>query len=163
MRIRDEEGGDREAVAALVVSAFAGRPYASGTEARIHAALHDAGAATVALVAEDTGRVVGQVIVSPVTLDGGPSGWHGLGPVAVLPERQGQGIGSGLIVEALTRLRGLGSGGCVLLGDGGYYGRFGFRPPRGLHAPGLPAEHLFVLPFGDEPTGAVGYHPAFGI
>ena len=160
VRVRDEQGADRPAVALLIASAFAGRSYASGTEDLIHAALHDAG--SVSLVAEERGRIVGQAIFSPVTIDGHASDWHGLGPVAVAPDRQGHGIGTALVADGLGRLRSLGSGGCIVLGNGGYYRRFGFRSPAGLHAPGLPPEHFFVLPFGEEPTGAVSYHPAFG-
>jgi putative acetyltransferase len=48
-----------------------------------------------------------------------------------------------------------------VLGDGTFYRRFGFRPPVGLRAPGLPAEFLFVRPFAPEPAGALAYHPAF--
>jgi putative acetyltransferase len=148
-------------VAALVASAFRDRPYASGWEYRIPAALHEAGVATAALVAELEGRIVGQAVFSPVTLDGAASNWHALGPVAVTPERQREGIGGRLIVDGLARLHLLGSGGCVVLGDGGYYRRFGFRPPRGLSAIGLPPEFFFVLPFGPEPEGAVIFHSAF--
>ena len=50
----------------------------------------------------------------------------------------------------------------MVLGDTGYYGRFGFRHDPLLTAPGLPAEHFMVLPFGEDvPNGAVAYHPAF--
>jgi putative acetyltransferase len=159
--LREEAEGDRAAVVALIDDAFAGRPYASGTEALLPAALHEAGAATVALVAEDEGRILGQALFSPVTIDGRPSSWHGLGPVAVAPHRQRQGIGSALILEGLARLKALGSEGCVVEGDGAYYGRFGLRRPERLQAPGLPAEFVFVLPFAEEPQGAVGFHPAF--
>jgi putative acetyltransferase len=106
--IREEKGGDREAVTALIASAFHGRPYASGTEARIHAALHEAGAATLALVAEEEGCIVGQVVFSPLTLDGDAWDWHGLGPVGVAPDRQGQGIGGGSSVRALRSCGGSG-------------------------------------------------------
>ena len=160
--LRDEQAADRPDVAALIDGAFAGRPYASGTEARIHAALHEASAATLALVAEEDGRIVGQALFSLVTIDSRASAWHGLGPVAVAPDRQRQGIGQTLIREGLTRLRTIGAQGCVVLGDGRYYGRFGYRSPAALHAAGLPAEHVFVLPFGREPRGSVAFHPAFG-
>jgi putative acetyltransferase len=43
--------------------------------------------------------------------------WYGLGPVSVLPESQGLGIGAELIREGLERLRDSGARGCVVLGD----------------------------------------------
>lgn len=57
-------------------------------------------------------------------------------PLAVAPEHQSKGAGSGLIRDGLDRLR---SDGCDLvfvLGDPGYYGQFGFAAcPDGLDAP----------------------------
>jgi len=166
MRIRDEMPADAPAVEAVVRDAFAGVPYSDGSEPRIVDALRRAGASTLALVAvEGEGEseaVVGHVVFSPVTIDGRPSGWHGLGPLAVRPDRQRAGIGGALVTEGLVRLRALGSRGCVVLGDAGYYRRFGFRRDPRLTAPGLPAEHFMVLPFGEEvPDGAVAYHPGF--
>ena len=166
MQIRDEMPADAPAVEAVVRAAFAGMPYSDGSETRIVDALRRAGASAVTLVAvEGAGAgeaVVGHIMFSPVTIDGRSCGWHGLGPLAVRPDREHRGIGSTLVTEGLTRLRGLGSGGCVVLGDTGYYGRFGFRHDQRLTAPGLPAEHFMVLPFAEDvPSGAVAYHPGF--
>ncbi len=49
-----------------------------------------------------------------------------LGPVAVHPTRQGEGLGALLIVETLARARDMGWGRIVLVGDEPYYRRFGF-------------------------------------
>lgn len=162
--IRDETIADATAVDALIRAAFAGMPYSDGSEPRVMAALRDAGAAVVALVADESGAVVAQAAFSAVTVDGRQSGWHGLGPVSVRPDRQRRGLGSALVRSGLDRLRALGSTGCVVLGDTGYYARFGFRRDSRMTAPGLPAEHFMVLPFGDAaPAGAVAYHPAFTV
>lgn len=164
MLIRNEVAGDVAAVDALIAAAFAGKPYSDGSEAAVMAALRAAGAAVIALVAEQAGAVVGQVAFSPVTVDGRPSAWHCLGPVAVRPDVQRAGIGSTLIGAGLRRLEGIGSAGCVLLGDPAYYRRFGFRTGTGLTAPGYPPEYFMVLPFlAGTPAGAVGFHPAFGV
>lgn len=163
MRIRSETSADVAAVHAVIATAFQGKPYSDGSEPAVMEALRAAGAAVVALVAEEAGEVVGQVAFSPVTIDGRASAWHCLGPIAVRPDRQGAGIGNALIVSGLERLRELGSAGCVLLGDPGYYRRFGFRAGTGLRAPGYPAEYFMALPFGpDAPAGIVAFHPAFG-
>jgi len=53
-----------------------------------------------------------------------------LGPIAVLPERQGSGIGAALMAETLLRARELGFRGVFLYGNPGYYARFGFVDAR---------------------------------
>ena len=50
-----------------------------------------------------------------------------LGPVAVHPTRQGEGLGAFLIYESLAEARRLGWARVLLVGDAPYYGRFGFR------------------------------------
>jgi predicted acetyltransferase len=50
----------------------------------------------------------------------------GLAPVAVLPERQRQGVGSALVRAGLEQCRQLGA--VVVLGHHAYYPRFGFSP-----------------------------------
>jgi putative acetyltransferase len=82
----------------------------------------------------------------------------------VVPELQRQGIGKALIEAGLGRLRALGARGCILVGDPGYYGRFGFRNYAHLRYPGAPAEDLMALPFGDTvPRGEVHFHEAFEV
>jgi predicted N-acetyltransferase YhbS len=49
-----------------------------------------------------------------------------LGPVAVHPTRQGEGLGGLLILESLAEARRLGWERVLLVGDAPYYGRFGF-------------------------------------
>ena len=161
MIIRDERAADFAAVGALIDAAFAPMDFASGTEAAIVVALREAGAVTVGLVAEEAGEIVGQATFSPVTVDGVASGWHALGPIAVAPGRQGQGIGGALIEAGLRRLRAMGSAGCVLTGSA-YYRRYGFANSTRMWVEGYPPEDFLVLAFGDEAEGAVAFHPAFG-
>ena len=49
-----------------------------------------------------------------------------LGPVAVHPTRQGEGLGALLITESLERAAALGWSRVILVGDAPYYRRFGF-------------------------------------
>ena len=49
-----------------------------------------------------------------------------LGPIAVHPTRQGEGLGGMLINESLGEARRLGWERVLLVGDAPYYGRFGF-------------------------------------
>ena len=166
MPIRTEQPGDIDAIRALTTEAFATAPHSSGTEAAIVDGLRAARALTLSLVAvagDGTGAaLLGHVAFSPVMIDGADRGWFGLGPVSVRPGRQRGGIGSALIREGLRRLRASGAGGCVLLGDPAYYGRFGFAADPALVLEGVPPEYFMRLAFGAElPAGTARYHAAF--
>lgn len=163
MQIRSERPGDAGAIHALTRAAFAEAPHSSHTEQYIVDALRAAGALAVSLVAEDADGIVGHVAVSPVQLSDGSPGWYGLGPISVAPGRQGQGIGGALMRAAVEVLRARGANGCVLLGDPGYYGRFGFQAEPRLRLAGVPAEYFQALLLqGDRPDAEVEYHAGFG-
>ncbi|RIK87761.1 MAG: GNAT family N-acetyltransferase [Hyphomicrobiales bacterium] len=166
MQIRNETATDKAAIRRITEAAFAGAGHASGTESAIVDALREAGTLTLSLVAEDGGEVVGHVAFSPVAIgEGAPEslgGWFGLGPVSVRPDRQRKGIGAALIREGLSRLRGQGAGGCVVMGDPDYYLRFGFGHDPDLRFEGVPPEYFMRLVLkGRGPAGAVTYQPAF--
>lgn len=162
LTIRPETPADIAAIEAVTVAAFRDATHTSHTEQFIVNALRRAGQLAVSLVAEADGRIVGHVAVSPVTISDGATGWFGLGPISVLPEHQGRGIGSRLMREALRTLQESGAAGCVLLGEPGYYGRFGFRAEPDLVLPDVPPEYFQALAFrGPLPRGTVQYHEAF--
>jgi putative acetyltransferase len=162
MIIRHEMASDIEAISAVTQAAFANHPISHQTEHFIVKALRAAGALTISLVAEMDGNVVGHIAFSPVTISDSSPEWYGLGPISVAPARQRQGIGTALMLEGLTRLKALGADGCVLVGDPGYYKRFGFRSYPELSHEGVPPENLLVLPFGEhKPRGFVVFHPGF--
>jgi putative acetyltransferase len=162
MIIRDESPQDIRVIRELVAEAFEQAAHSSGTEAAIVDGLREAGALTLSLVAVEGERVLGHVAFSPVTIDGRERGWFGLGPLAVQPQAQGQGMGQALVRAGLARLRGSAAGGCVLLGAPGYYGRFGFAACPRLWLADVPAEYFLALSFaGEPPAGEVRYHPAF--
>ena len=160
--IRAETPEDSAAIEILTASAFLNAAHSSHTEQFIVNALRRAGRLSVSLVAQDGAAIVGHVAVSPVAISSGAAGWYGLGPISVLPGRQREGIGSGLMRAALTELRRLGAAGCVLLGDPAYYRRFGFAARPELVLPGVPPEYFQALSFdGSWPEGSVRYHEAF--
>jgi putative acetyltransferase len=163
MMIRPETPDDFEAIRQVTVAAFAGKPYSDQTEHLIVDALRAAEAMSLSLVAKMDGKVVGHVAFSVVTINRENKGWHGLGPVSVLPELQKQGIGSQLIREGLSRIREMGAKGCVLEGSPAYYQRFGFKAYPGLYYEGTPSPEFFMaLPFYPEvPEGKVEFHPSF--
>lgn len=169
--LREESPNDIAAIETVVAKAFLDAPHTDHTEQFIVNGLRKAGVLTISLVAESTaeqgGEIIGHMAISPVTISArigadNTERWYGLGPIAVLPEQQGLGIGSKLMVGALDRLRRSGASGCVLLGDPHYYQRFGFKPVPSLVLPDVPPEYFQALSFGDSfPRGTVTYHEAF--
>ena len=160
--IRPETPRDIDAIEEVTIAAFRDLAVSNQTEQYIVAALRAAGALTVSLVAERNRRVVGHVAFSPVALSDGTANWYGLSPVSVWPECQRQGIGTALVREGLSALKGLGAGGCCLVGDPNYYKRFGFRNVPGLTLEGVPPEVFQALCLaGPLPRGAVTFHDAF--
>jgi predicted N-acetyltransferase YhbS len=71
-----------------------------------------------------------------------------LGPVAVHPTHQGEGIGAALIGEGLARAAADGWARVLLVGDLSYYGRFGFRRLAGITMP-PPTDPGRILGWGD--------------
>jgi predicted N-acetyltransferase YhbS len=88
----------------------------------------------LSLVASDEAGIVGGAIrYWPVRI-----GAHEallLGPVAVHPTRQGEGLGGALVRDSLARAEALGWTRVLLVGDAPYYGKFGFRELTDVHMP----------------------------
>ncbi len=162
MIVRPEREGDWDAIRSVTAAAFDGRPYSDGSEPEIVERLRDAGALSASFVAEDGGRIIGHIALSPVGVESGAQGWFGLGPISVLPARQGQGIGSILVQTGLGWLREMGASGCVLAGDPAFYERFGFRADPALMLQDCAPQYFLALPLSSAPaSGMVRYHPAF--
>lgn len=161
--IRPERAGDEAAISRIVAEAFAEAEHSNGTEAQIVEQLRASGSLSLSLVAERDGGVVGHIAFSPVAISDGSAGWFGLGPIAVTPDCQRAGIGAALIEQGLDQLRKMGAAGCVVLGEPGYYGRFGFRHEPALTYPGPRPEYFQCMVLGGAPAaGEVRYAPAFG-
>lgn len=179
MTIRTETTADHNAIETLTYRAFENHPHhapgAKPTEHLIINKLRDAGVLTVSLVAEDDTGIIGHIALSPVAINGVTTNWYGLGPVAVTPERQGEGIGRQLIEASLTAIKSQHAAGVVLLGEPEYYGRFGFETHANLTLEGVPPEYFMIQSLCDDndtttdkatadkaiPVGEVTYHVAF--
>ncbi len=81
----------------------------------------------MSLVGEIAGSVVGHVIFTDCGINENTSGVSLLAPLAVTPSRHGQGIGSALVRTGIETLGKRGLSRVFVLGDPGYYGRFGFE------------------------------------
>lgn len=162
MIIREENEADILAIADVTRAAFTNHPISQNTEEFIINALRKAKVLTISLVAEDAGKIVGHIAFSPVEISDGSNGWYGLGPVSVLPELQRKGIGKALMQAGIARLQSLGAVGCILVGDPGYYQRFGFTSMPEITHEGVPQEFVLTLPFSPMAAqGEVKFHSSF--
>jgi putative acetyltransferase len=160
--IRPETPADEDAIEQVTRRAFLSHPYSQQTEQFIIRALRADHALSVSFVAEVSGRVVGHIALSPVTIGEGVSGWYGLGPISVEPDLQCRGIGRALMEKGLAELRKIGANGCVLVGDPAFYIRFGFANNPALVLKGVPEEFFLSLSLGTSSAhGNVQFHPAF--
>lgn len=128
MLIRRETADDGPFVADVTSAAFAREDGAQPVETRLLGELRplDAWLPRLSLVAAtDNGELVGHVVCTRAHIGSEPA--LGLGPLSVRPDHQRQGVGSALVHAALGAADALDEPVVVLLGDPGYYSRFGFR------------------------------------
>jgi putative acetyltransferase len=134
LTIRTATPGDRDAILALVRDAFTSADRDASEELDIVVSTWARGAVVPEL---ELVAVVGCVVVGHVMAGRGDIAGQeavAVAPLAVAPSHQGAGIGSALMTELLRRAETAGLPLIVLLGDPGYYGRFGFEPsgPLGI-------------------------------
>jgi putative acetyltransferase len=164
--LRQELPADRDAVRQVHLRAFA-RP---GVEVAAEATLVDELRADgdvvpgLSIVAELDGSVVGHVVCSRALIGERPS--LGLGPLGVLPDHQGSGVGTALMHGVLAAADALDAREVVLLGSPAYYARFGFvlAGPLGITPPEpgwTPHFQVRRLTAWDAASGPFRYAPAF--
>lgn len=122
--IRQEQRDDIATVHTINEQAF-GQPE----EANIVDRLRESCEHLLSLVATRGEQTVGHILFSPVTIEDGGQTIEGMGlaPMAVLPEYQGQGIGTALVHAGLDALRDSGRSFVIVVGHPEYYPRFGFE------------------------------------
>lgn len=142
MNIRQENGKDHAQVFELIRRAFEQEVHSDHSEHYLVERLRksDAFVPELSLVAEIGDRIVGYILLTKIRIINGPSELISLAlaPVAVHPDYQGTGIGSGLIRYAHAQARAMGFGSIVLLGHERYYPRFGYE---------IAKKYGIVLPF----------------
>lgn len=121
--LRTETGSDLAAISTVHRCAFP-----TPLEAELVDRLRTDGDLAVSLVAEIAGNVVGHVAFSRAAVTGAagtrPVAW--LAPLAVVPAFRRRGIGEELTRAGLEACRAQEFGSAVVVGDPGYYARFGF-------------------------------------
>lgn len=149
--IRGEQAGDFALIRNVNAQAFGGF-----VEADIVDGLRESGDSILSLVACDGDEVVGHIQFSPVVIEhkGTLVEGVGLGPMAVVPDHQGKGIGSDLVWAGLSALRARSYPFVVVLGHSGYYPRFGFEraSARGIACQwrDVPDEAFMVLVLDEQ-------------
>ncbi len=162
IEIRDAIAADAEAVFAVESAAFGRRDEAGVVEA-IRDTVDEAGS----FVAAELGHVVGHAFFSRVRIEGMETARAAaLGPVAVMPNRQREGIGGALIRHGIDAMR-ANFDLLFVLGDPRYYSRFGFELARGTgyrYVEGFERAFQFMrLSTGPDAGGRVIYHAAFAV
>jgi putative acetyltransferase len=126
MLIRPETLADHDAIRQVNWLAFG-----QETEGALVDGLRAGGYARLSLVAEDNGQVIGHILFSDLpicTLSKVVMKAVALAPMAVIPSRQRQGIGTALVREGLRFCKEQGLRIVVVVGHLEYYPRFGFSP-----------------------------------
>ncbi|TDC05661.1 N-acetyltransferase [Nonomuraea longispora] len=163
LTLRAETPGDETAIRAVTAAAF-GKPE----EADLVEALRRDPAWIPALsrVAVTGGRVVAHALLTRCHVGETPA--LALGPVAVAPEVQRQGLGTLVVEDALREARERGGSAVAVLGHPAYYPRFGFTTAS-RHGIGVafdvPDEALMAMSLDGEPlpSGTIRYAPPFGV
>lgn len=164
MRIRTQTADDDSAVWQINKAAFP-TPAEAGLVERLNAEAEP----LVSLVAEEHGALVGHILFSPVALAADSDFFAmGLGPMAVLPNRQRRGIGGALLRAGLDACRELGCRAVFVLGHPDYYPRFGFVAASrfGINSQfEVPDDAFMALELEPDAlsgkAGEMRYHPAF--
>ena len=104
---------------------------------------------------DEAGELVGTIQAYPVALTDPEGRAHPMimiGPVAIMPGRQGQGFGRALMAAQAAAIDPAAPLPQVLIGDAPYYGKFGFaEAPRGWTCPG-PWDPARLLVRGASPA-----------
>lgn len=110
----------------------------------------------LSLVADDNGSIIGHLMFTPVVVTDGKQKTEGMGlaPMAVLPSRQRQGMGTQLVDTGLQILKEKGCPFVIVLGHPEYYPRFGFQAASGCNIKtqwdGVPDEAFMILVMDHE-------------
>ena len=172
--VREQRADDYDAIRHVYAEAFRQPefrpPQDAGSvppEVGLFAALWEAGdvIGELSFTALTDGGVVGHVTASRATVATDPV--VAVGPIGVLPDQQGAGIGSALMEALLAAADAANVPLVGLLGAPQYYGRFGFRPARefGVLSPEPEWGDAFqarpLTAYTDSLAGQFQYAPAF--
>jgi putative acetyltransferase len=161
--IREGAGADAGAISRLYPAAFP----TEDLQPVVRALLRETPGA-LSLVAVAASEVIGHAVFTPCGVSCGDTQVALLGPVAVVPDWQQQGVGRALIEAGLARLHAAAVARVCVLGDPRYYQRLGFGPERAIEPPySLPAawrdawQSIALSPSPRASTGRLVVPPAW--
>ncbi len=131
IKIRPENTGDFDEIYNLVKVAFQTAKVSDGDEQDYVIKLRNSGnyIPELALVAEINGKLIGHIMLTKLYIENLERKYDTLlvAPLSVVLEYRNMKIGSLLMEKALEAARNMGYQSAFLLGDPGYYSRFGFK------------------------------------
>jgi putative acetyltransferase len=166
LELREETAGDRPGVRVVNEAAFG-----TSAEADLVDALRRRERVVVSAVAIRDDTVVGHALLSTARIVGPDrtTACLALGPMAVAPEAQRQGIGTRIVAYALGLARARGHRVVIVLGHPDYYPRFGFEvaSTHGVRTKYAAADSDAFMIIGLDPSaldgiaGSAAYAPEF--
>ncbi len=143
--VRPETPADAEGIERALRRAFEGSNAANLVRILRAQGGYEAALSWVAVTDSEPERVLGHVLFSPIAIVRGhaPAPALALAPLGVLPDHHGRGIGTALVRAGIEASRDAGYDIVLVLGDPGFYTRFGFTlaadddiaPPQAEWAP----------------------------
>ncbi|MET3026730.1 N-acetyltransferase [Flavobacterium sp. UW10123] len=170
--LRQENKNDFESVFQLIEKAFEKEEYSDHKEQFLVERLRNSEAfiPELSIVAELDDRIIGHILFTKLRIKNDSNSFESLAlaPVSVLPEFQGKGIGSKLILYGHEVAKSLGYKSVILLGHQDYYPRFGYElcEKYNIIMPfDVPAENCMVIALAEDGlndvNGEVVYPKAF--
>ena len=160
--IRHARPGDHAAIRTVNAAAF-GR----ADEADLVERLRADGDVMFELVDDDGGEIVGHILYSRLWADS-VSLYAALAPMAVLPDRQRDGVGKRLVTASIETAKDFGACAIIVLGHPDYYPKFGFTPGAAakVKSPFSASPAFMALALEDGALDApvlIAYPDAFGV
>lgn len=151
IKLRQETEQDHKSVFQVIQKAFENEEYSDHKEQFLVERLRKSNAfiPELSIVAEVDNKIVGHILLTKLEIENDINTYESLAlaPVSVLPEFQGKGVGSKLILYSHEVAKELGYKSIILLGHEKYYPRFGYELTNkyGIEMPfDVPAENCMV-------------------
>lgn len=160
--IRPEQESDYHAIKNVIKSAFENMHYSDQKEHLLVEKLRhsDSYIPELSLVAIYEDELIGHITLSRAYIndEGQELKLAALAPVSVRSELQGKGIGSSLIHAVHNKASEMGYDAIVLIGDPGYYKRFGYQLAKKNNVTlgfDIPSDYWMIKFLNQEATGKI--------